>query len=67
MFEHASRHAQVSMIDTVIWQRIAEVASLAQQTRGHTNEPKDEFGNIHLICFGDFKRLVRIDMHVQCL
>jgi hypothetical protein len=45
------------MIDTVCWQRIVEVLSLAQQARRPTGEPFDEFGDIHLVLFGDFKTL----------
>ena len=48
------------MIDTVIWQRIAEVLSLAQHTRRPQAELKDEYGDIHLILFGDFKPPRRI-------
>ena len=48
---------EVSMIDTVCWQRIVELLGIAQHTRRPTGQPKDEFGDMHLILFGDFKRL----------
>jgi hypothetical protein len=43
---------EVSMIDTDCWHRIVELLSMAQQTRRPGSNPRDEFGDIHVILFG---------------
>ena len=45
-----------SMIDTDIWNAIAGVLRVAQQTRRRAGAP-DDLGALHMILFGDFKRL----------
>ena len=48
---------EVSMLDTVVWHKIVEVLSIAQQTRRPNVQQKDEIGEVHLLLFGDFKLL----------
>ena len=43
------------MIDTEIWNAIAGVLRVAQQTRRRAGAP-DDLGALHIILFGDFKR-----------
>ena len=46
---------QVSMVDTECWQKMVEILTVAQQVRRAGSQPKDEFGDVHVILFGDFK------------
>ena len=48
---------EVSMLDTVCWQKIGEILGIAQRVRRPNAQPKDEFGELHLLLFGDFKTL----------
>ncbi len=43
---------QVSMIDTDCWHTIVELLSMAQHTRRPGSNPRDEFGDVHVILFG---------------
>ena len=49
------------MMDVGIFQSIAEVMSVADKARrtseGRGRERCDSFGEVHVILFGDFKRL----------
>ena len=50
---------EVSMLDTLCWQKIVELLTIAAHSR-RTNgnrASQDELGNIHAILFGDFKQL----------
>ena len=52
---------QVSMVDVDIFQSIREIMSVADHARRtgerRGREQYDKFGDVHLILFGDFKRL----------
>ena len=51
----------VSMVDVDIWNAITGVLSLADHARrvseGRGHERRDAFGDVHVILFGDFKRV----------
>ena len=50
---------EVSMLDNEIWDAITKLLGLAHQRRtgGAAGEGADEYGSVHIICFGDFKQL----------
>ena len=50
---------EVSMLDNEIWDAITKLLGLAHQRRtgGAAGEGVDEYGSVHIICFGDFKQL----------
>lgn len=52
---------QVSMMDVDIFQSIREIMSVADHARRtgerRGQEQYDKFGDVHIILFGDFKRL----------
>ena len=51
---------EVSMLDNEMWDAITKLLGLAHQRRtggGAAGEAADEYGSVHLICFGDFKQL----------
>ena len=54
---------EVSMIDTKTWQVIAEILAIIDHTRRPDARDADAFGNIHLVLFGDFKRLAQQIAH----
>ena len=51
------------MVHTECWQKMVEILTVAQQARRAGSQPKDEFGDIHVILFGDFKQ----DPYFQCV
>ena len=40
------------MVDTECWQKMVEILTVAQQARRPGSQPRDEFGDIHVILFG---------------
>ena len=50
---------EVSMLDTDIWNMLAEIMSVVDHSKHPTNHASnaDAFGSLHLILFGDFKQL----------
>ncbi len=50
---------EVSMLDNEIWDVVTKLLGLAHQRRtgGVAGQGADEYGSVHLICFGDFKQL----------
>ena len=48
---------EVSMLDEAFFGVITELLGLANSNRRGPKTPSDEYGNIHLLLFGDFKQL----------
>ena len=50
---------EVSMLDNEIWDAITKLLGLAHQRRtgGVAGQAADEYGSVHLVCFGYFKQL----------
>ena len=47
---------ECSMLDVEIWSTIVQLCGCVDHTRRPGTRGVDEFGNMHLILFGDFKR-----------
>ena len=49
---------EVSMLDTLCWQKIVELLTIAEHSRPRNRDraSQDELGNVHVIRFGDYKQ-----------